>query len=90
MKLNIQYLQRAKEEGKNAIRFFNPHLQAMLETKIVLSEQLSHAIENHEIELFYQKQTGKHKQRQFLQYSKSTRYNPRIKYNIKYGLWDFY
>jgi len=48
---------RAKEEGKNTIRFFQSDFQAHLESKAVFLDQLLFAVENDQMELFYQTQT---------------------------------
>lgn len=48
---------RAKEEGKNTIRFFQSDFQTHLESKAVFLEQLLFAVENDQLELFYQTQT---------------------------------
>jgi diguanylate cyclase (GGDEF)-like protein/PAS domain S-box-containing protein len=53
---------RAKEEGRNAVRFFDPAMQAALENRIKLEVELRHAIPGNELRLYYQAQvndTGK-------------------------------
>lgn len=47
---------RAKESGRDAIRFFQPSMQAVAEERFALQGKLRHAISNHELELHYQPQ----------------------------------
>jgi diguanylate cyclase len=46
----------AKEEGKNRIRFFQADFQKKMESNAIFLEQLQYAIDNDQMELYYQKQ----------------------------------
>ncbi len=50
---------KAKESGRNAVRFFDPHMQQAVETRAHLESDLRGAIANGELELFYQIQVDK-------------------------------
>ena len=45
---------RAKEDGRSALRFFEPGMDARLQARKVLERDLAKAIENQEFEVFYQ------------------------------------
>jgi diguanylate cyclase (GGDEF)-like protein/PAS domain S-box-containing protein len=45
---------RAKEDGRSALRFFEPGMDARLQARKTLERDLARAIENHEFEVFYQ------------------------------------
>ena len=45
---------RAKEDGRSALRFFEPGMDARLQARKALERDLAKAIENHEFEVFYQ------------------------------------
>ena len=47
---------QAKQSGRNAIRFFDPAMQAALEARISLETDLRHALSERQFELFYQPQ----------------------------------
>jgi predicted signal transduction protein with EAL and GGDEF domain len=49
---------RAKEEGRNAVRFFDPAMQAALEGRIKLEMELRHALPSKELRLYYQAQVN--------------------------------
>jgi diguanylate cyclase (GGDEF)-like protein/PAS domain S-box-containing protein len=50
---------RAKDSGRNMVRFFEPAMQAALESRTLLEGALRSALENGELKLFYQLQTNK-------------------------------
>ena len=47
-------MSRAKEDGRSALRFFEPGMDARLQARKALERDLAKAIENHEFEVFYQ------------------------------------
>jgi len=47
---------QAKNAGRNAVRFYDPTLQHDLETRATLENDLRHAVENKEFQLYYQVQ----------------------------------
>ncbi len=47
---------RAKAEGRNTVRFFDPAMQATLEHRIKLEAELRHALPGGELQLYYQAQ----------------------------------
>lgn len=47
---------RAKSAGKNALCFFDPAMQAALESRILMENELRHAIGNHQLYLHFQAQ----------------------------------
>jgi len=47
---------RAKAEGRNTVRFFDPAMQAALEHRIKLEAELRHALPGKELQLYYQAQ----------------------------------
>ncbi|MDD2929072.1 MAG: EAL domain-containing protein, partial [Sideroxydans sp.] len=47
---------QAKAAGRDAIRFYDPALQAELESRLKLGEELTHAVENNELRLHLQRQ----------------------------------
>ncbi len=49
---------RAKEAGRNAIRFFDPTMQAAVEKRAALEADLHEALNNGQFELFYQVQVN--------------------------------
>jgi diguanylate cyclase (GGDEF)-like protein/PAS domain S-box-containing protein len=49
---------RAKEDGRNAVRFFDPAMQATLESRIKLEVELRHALPGKELRLYYQAQVN--------------------------------
>ncbi|MDO8206730.1 MAG: EAL domain-containing protein [Gallionella sp.] len=49
---------QAKECGRNMVRFFEPKMQAVLESRTVMEHALRQALPNGELELFYQVQTN--------------------------------
>lgn len=49
-------LYQAKDAGRNLVRFFNPAMQAAIDTRTALESALRRALENDEFELYYQPQ----------------------------------
>lgn len=49
---------QAKEGGRNMVRFFEPTMQAVLESRTLMEQALRQALPNNELELFYQVQTN--------------------------------
>ncbi|MFA6971280.1 MAG: EAL domain-containing protein [Gallionella sp.] len=49
---------QAKECGRNMVRFFEPKMQAVLESRTTMEHALRQALSNGELELFYQVQTN--------------------------------
>ncbi len=47
-------MSRAKEDGRSALRFFEPGMDARLQARKALERDLAKAIDNHEFEVFYQ------------------------------------
>ncbi len=47
---------RAKAEGRNTVRFFDPAMQAALQQRIKLETELRHALPGNELQLYYQAQ----------------------------------
>lgn len=47
---------RAKVGGRDTVRFFQPNMQAAADTRLGLEKELRHALERHELELFFQPQ----------------------------------
>jgi diguanylate cyclase (GGDEF)-like protein/PAS domain S-box-containing protein len=47
---------QAKQAGRNTIRFFDPKMQADLEEHLHMADDLRNAIDNHQLQLYYQKQ----------------------------------
>ncbi|MDO9195195.1 EAL domain-containing protein [Rhodoferax sp.] len=45
---------QAKSSGRNALRFYDPQVQASLETHIALESELRSALPNHQFQLYYQ------------------------------------
>ncbi|MDP2143977.1 MAG: EAL domain-containing protein [Gallionella sp.] len=53
---------QAKAGGRNMVRFFEPSMQAVLESRALLENALRQALPNGELELFYQLQTNEAKE----------------------------
>jgi diguanylate cyclase (GGDEF)-like protein/PAS domain S-box-containing protein len=51
-------LYQAKAAGRNAIRTFNPEMQATLETRTIMEAALRQALEKNEFKIFYQPQVN--------------------------------
>ncbi len=51
-------LYRAKEEGRNTARFYQPDMQAAAEARLALEKDLRHALEHNELSLHYQPQVN--------------------------------
>ena len=51
-------LYQAKEAGRNVVKFFDPVMQATLDRYVATKNDLSQAIERHELHLYYQPQTN--------------------------------
>jgi diguanylate cyclase (GGDEF)-like protein/PAS domain S-box-containing protein len=49
---------QAKEGGRNMVRFFEPEMQSVLESRTLMERALRQALPNGELELFYQVQTN--------------------------------
>lgn len=47
---------QAKDAGRNAVSFFNPDMQVMVETRAALEADLRHAVLNQQLHLYYQLQ----------------------------------
>ncbi|MEO8117790.1 MAG: EAL domain-containing protein [Rhodoferax sp.] len=47
---------QAKNSGRNALRFYDPKIQASLVARIALESELRHALPNHQLKLYYQVQ----------------------------------
>ncbi len=50
---------QAKNAGRNTVRFYDPSLQKDLETRATLENDLRRAIDNHELQLYYQIQVDR-------------------------------
>ncbi|MBI3284244.1 MAG: EAL domain-containing protein [Burkholderiales bacterium] len=50
---------QAKNSGRNAFRFYDPHIQASLETRIALESELRNAMAGKQLKLYYQIQIDK-------------------------------
>jgi diguanylate cyclase (GGDEF)-like protein len=53
-------LYQAKGAGRNAIRFFNPAMQAVIDARASLEIALREGLDRHEFQLFYQPQVNQH------------------------------
>lgn len=53
---------QAKESGRNAVRFFEPAMQTLLDSRARLENALRLAIPENELELFYQLQTNRNRE----------------------------
>jgi len=51
-------LYQAKGAGRNAVRFFNPEMQAVIDARSEMETALRHGLEHGELRLFYQPQTN--------------------------------
>ncbi|MBK7002584.1 MAG: EAL domain-containing protein [Rhodoferax sp.] len=49
---------QAKSSGRNALRFFDPEMQAAIHARVDLEDELRKAIENHQFHLYYQIQVS--------------------------------
>jgi len=49
---------QAKKAGRNTIRFYDPHSQALLESRSNMEYELRHALKNAELQLYYQVQVN--------------------------------
>ena len=47
---------QAKQAGRNTIHFYDPEMQAELEERLRLADDLSKALDNEQLQLYYQKQ----------------------------------
>ena len=47
---------QAKSSGRNTLRFYDPQIQASVETRIALESELRNALPGHQLKLFYQVQ----------------------------------
>jgi len=48
----------AKTAGRNALRFFDPHMQAVLEARVILETDLHYALSEQQFDLFFQIQVN--------------------------------
>jgi len=53
-------LYQAKDAGRNSVRFFNPDMQAAIDSRTVLEAALHQALEHGEFQLHYQPQVDRH------------------------------
>ena len=53
-------LYQAKDAGRNLVRFFNPAMQAAIDSRTVLEAALRQALEKGEFQLYYQSQVDRH------------------------------
>jgi len=53
-------LYQAKDAGRNQIRFFNPQMQAAIDSRTVMEAALRQALERDEFRLYYQPQIDQH------------------------------
>lgn len=53
-------LYQAKDAGRNTLRFFDPNMQALMESRLMLESDLRHALELNQLSLHYQAQQGKY------------------------------
>jgi diguanylate cyclase (GGDEF)-like protein/PAS domain S-box-containing protein len=51
---------RAKDAGRNTFHFFHPSMQMATDLRLVLENDLRQALQNNELELYYQPQFGRH------------------------------
>ncbi|WAJ69573.1 putative bifunctional diguanylate cyclase/phosphodiesterase [Catenovulum adriaticum] len=51
-------LYQAKEAGRNQFKLFSPQIQKQVDERIQIETELAHAIENQELELFFQPQVN--------------------------------
>lgn len=51
---------QAKDAGRNVLRFFDPKMQAELESRILLEADLRHALPDQQLRLYYQMQVDRH------------------------------
>ncbi len=49
---------RAKDDGRDTIRFFLPSMQAAADTRLAIEKELRHALERNELTLFFQPQVN--------------------------------
>ncbi len=49
---------QAKQAGRNALRFFNPRMQEVISARVSLQAELTKAIEENQLQLYYQKQVN--------------------------------
>ncbi len=53
-------LYQAKDGGRNKVRFFNPAMQAAIDTRTALENALRQALHNNELQLYFQPQVDQH------------------------------
>ena len=53
-------LYQAKDAGRNLVRFFNPAMQAAIDSRIVMEAALRQAVDKGELRLYYQPQIDQH------------------------------
>lgn len=53
---------KAKDAGRNAVRFFNPEMQLAVETHAALETDLRHAVPGQQLRLYYQVQVDQNQQ----------------------------
>ena len=52
-------LYQAKDAGRNTLRFFDPKMQALVESRLLLEFDLRHALDQNQLSLHYQAQVDK-------------------------------
>ncbi len=60
MKRADSAMYHSKDKGKNSFSFFDPKLQKEIERKTLITDKLRRAIQNHKINIHYQKQYNHH------------------------------
>ncbi len=53
---------QSKKAGRNALRFFDPNMQALVIARVALEEDLHRALEKNQFELYYQAQVNQQRQ----------------------------
>jgi diguanylate cyclase (GGDEF)-like protein/PAS domain S-box-containing protein len=53
-------LYQAKDAGRNLVRFFNPAMQAVIDSRMAMEAALRQALDNGEFRLYYQPQVNQH------------------------------
>jgi len=53
---------QSKKLGRNALCFFDPAMQAVLIARVAMEEDLHHALDQHQLELYYQAQVNQQRQ----------------------------
>ena len=53
---------QAKKAGRNTLRFFDPHMQEVIDARLILENELRNAVEYHQFFLYYQLQVDQNLQ----------------------------